>query len=305
VTGDQIQAAAVLYATGGVGLDAKVEDGYPSSVIFNTAAHVGSAQTSGSYDNAAEITDVCNDLALLTGNFGRPGGGVATPRGPANYQGATDMGVHPSFLPGGRAIVDDSARAEIEQLWGVTLPAQPGYAVDEMAGAIEVGEVKALYIESTFSQECESNPELLAALPKLDFLIYAGAFDTPIAQMADVVLPRALSLEVDGTFTSFDRTIQRVRSAVPAAGESRSTGAIFAELAGRMGYEIDWLPVASVMDEIGSVVPEYGGVTFARLERDGLNVPVRSYADPGSSILVPGPDGLASLSPAFVSMAAD
>ncbi|HET9660545.1 MAG TPA: molybdopterin-dependent oxidoreductase [Thermomicrobiales bacterium] len=305
VSGDQIQAAAVLYATGGVGLDTKVEDGYPSSVIFNTAAHVGSALTSGSYDNAAEITDVCNDLALLTGNFGRPGGGVATPRGPANYQGATDMGVHPSFLPGGRAIADDSARAEIEQLWGVAPPAQPGYAVDEIAGAIEVGEVKALYIESTFAQECENNPELLAALPKLDFLIYAGAFDSPIAQMADVVLPRALSLEVDGTFTSYDRTVQRVRSAVPAAGEARSTGAIVSELAQRMGYEIDWLPVASVMDEIGSIVPEYGGVTFARLERDGLNVPARSYADPGASILIPGPDGLASLSPAFVSMAAD
>jgi len=305
VSGDKIQAAAVLYATGGAGMDTKLEDGYPSSVIFNTSAHLGSALTSGSYDNGVEITDVCNDLALLTGNFGRPGAGVATPRGPANYQGTTDMGVHPSFLPGGRAIADDSGRAEIEQLWGVALPTQPGYAVDEIAGAIEVGEVKVLYIESTLAQEFENNPELMAALPKLDFLIYAGAFDSPIAQMADVVLPRALSLEVDGTFTSYDRTVQRVRSAVPATGESRSTGAIVSELARRMGYDIDWLPVASVMDEIGSIVSEYGGVTFARLERDGLNVPARSYADPGASILVPGPDGLASLSPAFVSMAAD
>ncbi len=101
VPGDKIQAAAVLYATGGVGLDRKVENGYPSSVIFNTAAHIGSPFTQTTFDNASEITDLCNDLALLTGNFGRAGGGVATPRGPANYQGSTDMGAHPFYLPGG------------------------------------------------------------------------------------------------------------------------------------------------------------------------------------------------------------
>ncbi len=305
VSGDKIQEAAVLYATGGAGMEAKGEAGYPSSVIFNTAAHIGSTYTSGYDDNPSEITELCNDLALLTGNFGRAGGGVATPRGPAHYQGTTDMGVHPAFLPGGRAIADDSARAEVELTWGTTIPTAQGYAIDEIAGAIEVGEVKVLYLESTLAGEAENNPELLAALPKLDFLIYAGGFDSPIAKMADIVLPRALSLEVDGTFTSYDRTVQRVRSAVPAAGEARSTGAIFSGIAKRMGYELPWLPVAGVMDEIGSIVPEYGGVNFARLERDGLSVPVRTYADPGASILVPGPDGLASLSPAFVSMAAD
>lgn len=306
VGGDKIQGAAVIYATGGVGLDTKVENGYPSSVIFNTAAHIGSRLTSDVFDNAAEITDLCNDLALLTGNFGRAGGGVSTPRGPANYQGTTDMGTHPFYLPGGRAIADDAARTEIAQIWGMDIPTQPGYAIDEIAGAIDVGEIKALYIESTLAKEAENNPELLAALPKLEFLVFAGAYtDSPIAAMADVVLPRALSLEVDGTFTSFDRTVQRVRAAVPAAGEARPTGAIFSALAHRMGYALDWLPVAAVMDEIGDIVPEYGGVTFSRLERDGLNVPVPNYSDHGTSILIPGPDGLASFSPAFVSMAAD
>lgn len=305
VPGDQIQAAAALYATGGLGLDVRTEDGHPSSVVFNTSAHIGSPLAGGKYDNASEITDLCNDLALLTGNFGRAGGGVTTPRGPANYQGTTDMGVHPAYLPGGRALADDSARAEIESAWGAQIPTAPGYSIDEVASAIQVGEIRALYLESTLAKEAEATPELLAALPKLEFLIFAGGFESPIAEFADIVLPRAQALEVDGTFTSFDRTVQRVRSAVPAIGESRSTGAIFSALAKRMGYELDWLPVASVMDEIGALVPEYGGVTFARLERDGLTVPVRSYGEPGVSILVPGPDGLASLSPAFVSMAAD
>lgn len=305
VPGDQIQAAAVLYATGGAGIDRKGEEGYPSSVIFDTAAHIGSSVTSGRIDNPGEITELCSNLSLLTGNLGRAGGGLTAPRGPANYQGATDMGVHPSFLPGNRAVADEAARAEIEAAWGVGISSLPGYSIDEIAGAIDVGEIKALYIESTLATEAESNPELLAALPKLEFLIFAGAFDSPLARTADVVLPRALSLEVDGTFTSYDRTVQRVRSAVPAVGESRSTGAIFSALAKRLGFDLDWLPVAAVMDEIGSLVPEYGGVTFARLERDGLTVPIRDYGDPGTSILVPGPDGLASLSPAFVSMAAD
>lgn len=300
-----IRAAAELYATGGAGIGKATDNGYPSSVIFNTAAHIGSSITSGAFDNGIDITEVCNDLALLTGNFGRAGGGVTTPRGPANYQGATDMGVHPSFLPGGRAVSDDAARSDVERIWGAPLPAQPGYAVDEIANAIAVGEVKALYIEGTLAGEAERNPELLAALPQLDLLIYAGAFDSPIAQMADIVLPRALSLEVDGTFTSYDRTVQRVRAAVPAAGEARPTASILGQLAQRMGIDLGWAPVSAVMDEIGQIVPEYGGVTFARLEREGLNVPVRTYAEPGASILVPGPDGLASLSPAFVSMAAD
>jgi predicted molibdopterin-dependent oxidoreductase YjgC len=329
---ERIKQAAILYASGGAGLKGARDGVFPPSLIYQTVAHqgtpglidygAGTGDVSNAEGDPAEITIACNNLAILTGNIGRAGGGVASLRGPANYQGVTDLGAHPNYLPGGLDVEDPAQRAIFESAWlprwaggaktsnGFApprqLPATRGLSSGELVAAIERGAVKAMYIEGTIAgQERFIDPALAAALSKLDFLVVADSFDSPLAKLAHIVLPKAMSLEKDGTFTNLDRTVQRVRIAVPPIGESRSGVDIISSLARRMGYDLEYPHAAQVMAEISRLVPDYAGVTYARLERDGVNVPVESYADPGSPILTADPDGLARLSPSLIATAAD
>jgi predicted molibdopterin-dependent oxidoreductase YjgC len=310
-----LHRAAVLYATGGVGDDGgRPDGGFPPALIYQTAAHQGEPGIPATDGDPAEISIACNNLAILTGNFGRAGGGVASLRGPANYQGATDMGAHPSMLPGGFDVEDPSVRQTFEAMWlarwgdraktsngfiPVTqLPAQRGIGLADLPAAIERGEIKAMYIEGSVDGRFRAiNSDLLAALPKLDLLIVADSYDSPLTQFADVVLPRAMYLEKDGTFTNFDRTVQRVRKAVPPMGDAKSGVDILTLLSQRMGYNLEHRNANQIMHEIARLVPDYHGVTYARLERGGLNVPVESFLEAGTTILSAGPDGTATLHP--------
>jgi formate dehydrogenase major subunit len=317
VTGQLIRDAAMLYATGGAG--PLVDAEYPASLIYQTVAH-NELPGSGyeDYGNPAEIAAACINLAIITANLGRPGGGVASPRGPANYQGVTDMGAHPSRLPGGFDVLDAEARLRFEAAWmphwgdrattgnGFVpvrhLPSTAGLSLESLPQAIETGRVKAMLIGNAVAGRFDAvNPALLAALPKLDFLVvtdfYAG---TPLGSVADVVLPTAMSMEKDGTFTSFDRTVQRLRAAVPPMGEAKNGIDIISRIATQMGYGMTYRGPVQVADEIAKLVPRYGGVTYARLERHGVHVPVTSYIDAGTPLLSPASDGAAKLTPRLV-----
>ncbi|MGH2614498.1 MAG: molybdopterin-dependent oxidoreductase [Thermomicrobiales bacterium] len=317
VSADDIRAAALLYATGGAG--PLPDAAYPPSLIYQTAAHEDLPGSGGNdYGDPAEIAAACINLAIITGNLGRPGGGVASPRGPANVQGATDMGAHPKLLPGGFDVFDADARLRFEAAWmphwgdrattdnGFVpvrhLPASAGLGIDALPEAITSGRVKAMMIGNTIGGRFEGlDPALLAALPALEFLVVTDFYaDTPLAKLAHVVLPMAMAMEKDGTFTAFDRTVQRVRLAVPPMGEARGAIDIYSILARRMGYGMSYRGPAQVMDEIAKLVPGYGGITYARLERHGVNVPTGSYIDAGTPILTPAGDGAGPLAPRLV-----
>ena len=109
-----------------------------------------------------------------------------------------------------------------------------------------------------------------------------------------------MSMEKDGTYTSFDRTTQRLRAAVPPMGEAKDAVEIFSRMARRMGYGMDYRGPARVADEIAKLVPGYGGITYARLERNGVHVPVTSYIDGGTPILSPSAEGVARPKPSLV-----
>ncbi|HEY8447517.1 MAG TPA: molybdopterin-dependent oxidoreductase [Thermomicrobiales bacterium] len=328
----RLKLAAEIYATGGAGIGNAKDGVYPPSLIYQTVAHQGADGLTGyGADNTAisnaegdpaEITIACNNLAILTGNIGRAGGGVAALRGPANYQGATDMGAHPAYLPGGAPVEDAEARAVFEQAWlsrwssgALTtpdfapvkqLPAKTGKGNGELAAAIANGEIKAMIIDGSIrGRHNHLDPELAEQLSKLEFLVVIDQYDSPLASLAHVVLPKAMAIEKDGTFTNLDRTVQRVRAAVPPTGEALSVLEIVSRLAQAMGYNLSYPHPSHVMAEIARLVPDYAGVTYARLERGGLPIPVVSFADAGSPILTTGPDGRATLSPSLLATAAD
>jgi predicted molibdopterin-dependent oxidoreductase YjgC len=258
------------------------------------------------YGDPAEIAAACINLAILTGNFGKPGGGVASPRGPANAQGVTDMGAHPALLPGRLGIESADFRSRFESTWlsrwgekppssnGFmpvrAIPSRPGLGIAELPEAIASGKIKAMIVSNTFGGRFAAlDPALVSALEHLEFLVVTDAYaDTPLSRIADVVLPTAMYIEKDGTFTSFDRVVQRVRTAVPPMGEAKNGLEIFSALAQRLGYVMPYRNSAQVMDEITRAVPGYTGITYARLERQGVATPTTSYADAGTSILAPG-----------------
>lgn len=295
----QIRQAATIYATGGA---SQAADGtYPPSLIYQTVAH-DEAGRSDSYGDPAEIAAACMNLAVITGNLGRPGGGVASPKGPANYQGITDMGAHPSILPGGFDVTDPEARARFEAAWFArwanevatsngfvtlrSLPAGRGLASRDLTEAIDSGRVKAMLVGNPIAGRfAPVDPALMSALARLEFLVVQDAYaDTPLGTIADVILPQAMSMELDGTYTSFDRTVQRLRVAVPPMGEAKSAIDVLTSLSQRLGYVMGYRRPAQIMDEIAKLVPGYAGISYARLERSGISVPTRSFSDTGSPI---------------------
>jgi len=290
----QITEAAILFVTSKQDVAPQVpEGGFPPGAIFNTVAHQDASQP---YGDAERVALACTNLSILTGNVGRAGGGVASLRGPANYQGATDMGATPNWLPGGVAVSDGAARQRYEQAWSnraaagiVSLPANDGVALDDLPRAIEAGEVRALWLEAGLrTRDALIDERLYEALKHLDYLVVVDGFNSPYSEIADIVLPLSLNLEKDGTFTSFDRTVQRVRAAVPALGEAHDSSEILGAVADRLGYTFPSGHASQVMSEISSMVPGYSGVTYARLERGGIVTPVERFGEQGATILTNG-----------------
>ena len=226
------------------------------------------------------------NLAMLTGNVGRPGTGVNPLRGQNNVKGACDMGALPDVLQGYRQVSDEKARASFEKAWGRRLPEHPGMTVLEMMRAAERGDIRAMYIvgENPVLTDPDSS-HVQSALRNLDLLVVEDIFMTETAELADVVLPGAASLEKQGTFTNTERRVQLTRPAVAPPGQARTDMEILVELARRMGYEQHYGSPADVMDEIASLTPSYAGISHRRLAKRGLRWPCPDVKHPGTRIL--------------------
>ena len=244
------------------------------------------------HSSGTDHVKACCNLAMITGNLGRPGTGVNPLRGQNNVQGACDMGALVNVYPGYQAVVNPEFKQKFEEAWGVTgLSDEVGLTVTEMIDAAERGDVKAIYImgENPVLSDPDSN-HVRKALQALDLLVVQDIFLTETAELADVVLPGCSYAETDGTFTGTDRRIQLVRQAIPPIGDSKADWVIIRELAQRMGASgFDYESPAQIMDEIASVTPLYGGVSYPRLEELGfLQWPCRTLEDPGTPYLHKG-----------------
>lgn len=245
---------------------------------------MGITQHTTGVDNVLSLAN----LAMLTGNIGKQGGGVNPLRGQNNVQGACDMGGLPDVLPGYQKITDPDVREFFAKAWGVErLPEQPGLTVVEVMEAAAQGKVKFLYIMG--ENPLISDPDithLKEALEKVDFLVVQDIFLTETARYADVVLPAVSFAEKEGTFTNTDRRVQRVRKAVEPPGEAKEDSWIIAEISKRLGYDMGDISAESVMKEIALVTPQYRGISYQRLEKEGyLHWPCPAPDHPGTPIL--------------------
>jgi len=226
------------------------------------------------------------DLAMMTGNIGRKGAGVNPLRGQNNVQGACDMGALPDLLSGYQSVENDNMRERFKKKWGKVLPSRKGLTVTEMIEGANSGSIKAIYVMG--ENPMLSDPDLLhvaEALKKLELFVVQDIFLTETCEFADIILPGACFAEKEGTFTSTDRRVQRVRKAVNAPGSSLEDWKIICMLSNIMGYPMNYKNAAEIMDEIASLTPIYGGISYERLEDGALQWPCKQYNDPGTSIL--------------------
>ncbi len=243
---------------------------------------MGITQHAKGTDNVMALSN----LALLCGHIGKPGTGVNPLRGQNNVQGACDVGGLPEVFPGYQKVDDPEARKKFESLWGAKLPSEPGLTLGEMVEAMLEGKIKALYIMG--ENPLLSDPNLHhveEALSKLELLVVQDIFLTDTANFAHVVLPSCSFAEKDGTFTNTERRVQRVRKALEPKGEAKEDWWIISELSKRLGYPMDYSSAEEIFEEIRKATPQYAGITYKRLEREGIHWPCPSEDHPGTPIL--------------------
>jgi formate dehydrogenase alpha subunit len=226
------------------------------------------------------------NLAMLCGKVGVAGGGCNPLRGQNNVQGACDMGALFNTLPGYASLENDDLFAKYEKAWKVKLPRRPGKPATEVWDNVLNGNIRGLYIFGEDPVVADPNiSHVRQALEKVDFLVVQDIFLTDTAKMANVVLPAACFAEKDGTFTSTERRVQRVRKAVAPPGAARPDWRIFCDLSKLMGYEMDYDSPEDIFEEIRTLLPQYKGITYQRLEEVGLQWPVPSEDHPGTPVL--------------------
>ena len=228
-----------------------------------------------------------SNLALVTGHVGVDGAGINPLRGQNNVQGACDMGALPDVYSGYQAVADPAARARFEAAWATALPVRPGLTSLAMQRAARDGAVRCMIVigeDPVVTDPVQHAVE--RAFDALDCLVVVELFPTETARLADVVLPAASFAEKDGTFTSTERRVQRVRQAIPPPGEARPDWAILEALARRLGRPMGFESAEAVFAEMARLTPSYAGMTYARLERSGgLQWPCPAADHPGTPVL--------------------
>lgn len=242
------------------------------------------------HHNAVDNVFALINLALLTGHVGRWGSGINPLRGQNNVQGGGDMGALPNKLPGGQDVENPEHRAMFERAWGggVRIPEKRGWHLTQMFEAMEHGKLRSLYaIGENPAQSEADQARAMKLLGGLEHLVVQDMFLTRTGEMAHVVLPAAASwCEDEGTVTSSERRVQRVRKALEPPGQARPDLEILVELGRRLGIELGSAVAEKVWDELRSLSPWHGGMSYRRLEElKGLQWPCPDESHPGSPVL--------------------
>ena len=262
-----LRAAARLYATGG-----------------NGAIFYGLGVTEHS-QGSTTVMAIAN-LAMVTGNVGRPGVGVNPLRGQNNVQGACDMGSFPHEFSGYRHVSDDGARDLFEQAWGVSLGSEPGLRIPNMLDEAVAGHFKGIYIQGEDILQSDPNTRHVAAgLAAMECVVVQDLFLNETANYAHVFLPGSTFLEKDGTFTNAERRIQRVRR-VMRPRNGYADWEVTQRLSNALGYPMAYSHPSEIMDEIARLTPSFAGVSFQRLDELGsIQWPCNAAAPDGTPVM--------------------
>ena len=264
---ETIRGAARLYATGG-----------------SAAIYYGLGVTEHS-QGTTTVMAIAN-LAMVTGNLGRPGVGVNPLRGQNNVQGACDMGSFPHELTGYRHVSDDATREMFEEMWDRSLDAEPGLRIPNMFDAAIEGTFKGLYVQGEDILQSDPNTtHVVQALSAMECVVVQDLFLNETANYAHVFLPGSTFLEKDGTFTNAERRINRVRRVMtPRSG--MADWEITLAIARAMGFEMQYRHPSEIMEEIAALTPTFAGVSYDFLDRVGsVQWPCNETAPLGTPVM--------------------
>jgi formate dehydrogenase major subunit len=249
----------------------------------NGAIYYGLGVTEHSQGSTAVIA-IAN-LAMATGNIGRPGVGVNPLRGQNNVQGACDMGSFPHELPGYRHVSDPAVRAIYEHEWGVTLDSEPGLRIPNMLDAAIDGSFRGIYIQGEdIAQSDPDTQHITAGLAAMECVVVHDLFLNETANYAHIFLPGSTFLEKDGTFINAERRINLVRKVMqPRAGYA--DWEVTQEIARAMGEDWNYTHPSQIMDEIARTTPTFAGVTYEKLAEGSLQWPVNDKAPEGTPVM--------------------
>lgn len=227
------------------------------------------------------------NLALITGQIGRPGCGLHPLRGQNNVQGASDVGLIPMVYPDYQRVDNAAIREKFESLWNSALDPNPGLTVVEIMHAIHDGTIQGMYIMG--ENPAMSDPNLnhaRSALAELKHLVVQDIFMTETAHYADVILPASAFPEKTGTFTNTDRRVQMGRQAINPPGEARQDLAIILSMAKGLGLQWDYNGPKDVFNEMRQAMPSIAGITWERLEAESaVTYPCHEEGDPGEAVI--------------------
>jgi formate dehydrogenase alpha subunit len=237
------------------------------------------------------------NLALLTGQIGREGTGLNPLRGQNNVQGASDNGAMPWHYPGYLRVDNEDNARRFEKAWNVEtggLNRHIGLTTTEIVDGIKENGIRSLFIMGENPMMSEPNlNHTRHQIEGLEFMVAQDIFINESGAFADVFLPACSFAEKEGTFTNTDRRVQRVRQAITPIGESRPDWMILCDLAKRIEKHLgrntstgwNFKHPLEIMNEIGSVIPDYRGITYNRIEDSGLQHPVWDENHPGTPFL--------------------
>ena len=243
---------------------------------------MGITQHINGTDNVKSLAN----LSMLTGQIGRPGTGVNPLRGQNNVQGACDMACLPGNLPAYKKVTEAADRKPFEEAWGVTLPEKPGLTIPKVIDAAGDGSLKALYVMG--ENPMMSDPDVdhvEKSLKNLDLLVVQDIFLTETGNLADVVLPTASWGEKEGTYTNTERRVQLIRKAVNSPGEAKPDWEIITLLANKLGADWKYAAAEDVFEEARKVTVSYAGITYSRIEKEGIAWPCPNTEHPGTPVL--------------------
>jgi len=265
-----IRRAAEMYAAG-----------KPSSIFYT----LGITEHTCGTENVQNLAN----LAMLCGQIGKPSSGVNPLRGQNNVQGGCDMGAIHSVFPGYQKVAEPPVREKFAKAWGVAMPTNTGGRVTDFIEKAHEGVLKGFYVMGEDPVLSEPNQDLvIESLKKLEFLVVQEIFMSETARLAHVVLPAACYTEKDGTFTNSERRVQRIRKAVDPPGEARPDWKIVCDVSTAMGYPMRYASAAEIFDEMASLTPSYGGMSYERIDRTGLQWPCPTKDHPGTKFLHEG-----------------
>jgi assimilatory nitrate reductase catalytic subunit len=255
-----------------------------------------------------------NNLNLITGNIGKPGGTSLSITGQCNAMGTREFSSC-SGLPGYRQLEKEVDREFMARFWNVDqdfFPPKRGLFQTDIFPAIETGAIKGMWLIGTNPMTSMPNTSRIRkTLEKLEFLVVQDAYtDVETAQYAHIYFPAAMWGEKEGVFTNTERRVNLVRKAVAPPGDARSDLWIFTQLAKRFeaGRRMTFAESpAEVFDEMRAVSQgrpcDYSGMTHETIEaRRGIQWPCNdAHPDGSPRIYTDGkfhhPDGKARLIP--------